>query len=104
MRISDWSSDVCSSDLVAHAGALRRTRPCLAPGHVVAPVEPDYVDILDEEEVGGNLRYAAAGEAHGDDAALGRDTAQRPVEDVAPDRVEDHVGADRKSTRLNSSH
>src|SRR3546814_9769982 len=42
---------------VAHAGALRRTRPCLAPGHVVAPVEPDYVDILDEEEVGGNLRY-----------------------------------------------
>src|SRR3546814_5721354 len=96
MRISDWSSDVCSSDL----------------------------------EVGGNLRYAAAGEAHGDDAALGRDTAQRPVEDVAPDRVEDHVGAaavgqaehgiaeirgcvvdamvravrDRKSTRLNSSH
>src|SRR3546814_1943317 len=26
MRISDWSSDVCSSDLVAHRGDLRQRR------------------------------------------------------------------------------
>src|SRR3546814_14734775 len=27
MRISDWSSDVCSSDLRSHRGPLRRGRP-----------------------------------------------------------------------------
>src|SRR3546814_11344952 len=30
MRISDWSSDVCSSDLLAHESLVRM------PGHVVA--------------------------------------------------------------------
>src|SRR3546814_10160255 len=33
MRISDWSSDVCSSDLHGlHAAPLTRLRPGLAPG------------------------------------------------------------------------
>src|SRR3546814_13127730 len=33
MRISDWSSDVCSSDLVEHVGAsLLRLKHLLAPG------------------------------------------------------------------------
>src|SRR3546814_4045418 len=38
MRISDWSSDVCSSDLASHAGAVasptqRRTAALLRRGH-----------------------------------------------------------------------
>src|SRR3546814_19458274 len=59
MRISDWSSDVCSSDLVAPAAARRE--PAVAPPPVVraasttapTPVElgaagwPDYVATLD---------------------------------------------------------
>src|SRR3546814_19527965 len=32
MRISDWSSDVCSSDLHSHAGAVRRRPRDRAPG------------------------------------------------------------------------
>src|SRR3546814_13876809 len=32
MRISDWSSDVCSSDLHSHAGAVRRRPRGRAPG------------------------------------------------------------------------
>src|SRR3546814_16060397 len=33
MRISDWSSDVCSSDLVLHAGRLRAARLGAADDH-----------------------------------------------------------------------
>src|SRR3546814_14096170 len=40
MRISDWSSDVCSSDLeLAKAGD--ETVPTIAKGHGVAPCDPD---------------------------------------------------------------
>src|SRR3546814_12695368 len=38
MRISDWSSDVCSSDL---AKAGDETVPTIAKGHSVAPCDPD---------------------------------------------------------------
>src|SRR3546814_20590999 len=34
MRISDWSSDVCSSDLVSHRQALKERRREAASGHV----------------------------------------------------------------------
>src|SRR3546814_18632080 len=33
MRISDWSSDVCSSDLLAHVGDLRRALDGAEPAH-----------------------------------------------------------------------
>src|SRR3546814_5545994 len=107
MRISDWSSDVCSSDLNVHRslsrwGQLsqrdeyldRRARPLSAPAQILQPVSP-----------------AAA-------YRLGCDRKPRTAQDlvdsglpyfVPPRRAdadlwrESRTG-DRKSTRLNSSH
>src|SRR3546814_9736284 len=91
MRISDWSSDVCSSDL--------------AEG--IAQVD---------DQLGSALRLAPAGllaDAHQEmqrqrDAAAEQDGSQRQLpRHQGGDEAVDHrlyqVG-DRKSTRLNSSH
>src|SRR3546814_5392376 len=97
MRISDWSSDVCSSDLVAHA-------------------EVDYkVPILLDEEIDICVRCSRVGtssmtflfELHG----KGRDDLRATGIEVSV-HVAEAQGApapvpgelDRKSTRLNSSH
>src|SRR3546814_1362711 len=107
MRISDWSSDVCSSDLFITRdavgvglparklfvddldlgktlGADRRHFDWLAVD-LVAGADADHVEIIEHVELG----HAQAGDA--------------VVEDRAPrgNRIEP---ADRKSTRLNSSH
>src|SRR3546814_8320951 len=85
MRISDWSSDVCSSDLQARHARI--------PGAVILAV------------LRANARRRAIGAAKHDRAAhlaarhivgLGR-----RIDDVI-DRL--HGEVDRKSTRLNSSH
>src|SRR3546814_3390110 len=99
MRISDWSSDVCSSDLAAGAG--------VDPG-----ADGRRLDVRNRK--GARLRPPARapdlsrfrtysgwrGEAHL--AAFRRDFRQRfeRADDTDPDRL----SADRKSTRLNSSH
>src|SRR3546814_3711024 len=83
MRISDWSSDVCSSDLMQH-GQFRRRRP-VGPQHVeetvfrvvrilhaAKPVKADFERRSRSSDVGGAGEKAAT--------------------------------VDRKSTRLNSSH
>src|SRR3546814_9480977 len=99
MRISDWRSDVCSSDLLAGARleiapeAFEHRLPLRATArHVVEfllqPRGEIIADIAFEEafEEGGEQAPAFFGD-----------------EAVFPDR---HIGAilDRKSTRLNSSH
>src|SRR3546814_3752878 len=99
LRISDWSSDVCSSDLAeapergfARAGGevpSVASRP-LTP----APATPDaaFAEALEE------LRDCRVCAAH---LPLG----PRPVARVSPTARILIVGqADRKSTRLNSSH
>src|SRR3546814_3352951 len=100
MRISDWSSDVCSSDLIVVGQSQR--------------------------EVGQRLGHARRGRyAEGQRAAAGLDQERVAVAVVAalelddacpsggaarePDRRQRRLGArvdhaDRKSTRLNSSH
>src|SRR3546814_3453702 len=107
MRISDWSSDVCSSDLLDDVRRWLRH----------ADVE------LDDRRAG-----TRAGIAHGDAGAARRDVeiriAERRVAEaeaerecrrdvlcVVPAVAEQHAFAemhvlqqDRKSTRLNSSH
>src|SRR3546814_5615802 len=105
MRISDWSSDVCSSDLCAQRRQILRR-----------------VDV--EQFVGGGddmvcfqdhlARAAVAGEAHQPIEAMLAEQCGRARADAIA-RGEDRVGAvgiieqpidvrDRKSTRLNSSH
>src|SRR3546814_8769667 len=98
MRISDWSSDVCSSDL--YLGGCRESgihqihhavdavHPGLPDEQRIAAQRAQHLDV-----VGGLDAEPAAGEL-------------RPREEVG---AEPKTGAlverqDRKSTRLNSSH
>src|SRR3546814_2867386 len=98
MRISDWSSDVCSSDLAAHHPESLAERAlddreaihlplALGDAAAVRAVEANGVHLV---EVGHGAVLL------GDLAKLGdrRDVAVHGI-----DRIED-----RKSTRLNSSH
>src|SRR3546814_8919836 len=55
MRISDWSSDVCSSDLVLHELGvnLSQVAPCfLVPRHETFAVHPDAAALNVRELVG----------------------------------------------------
>src|SRR3546814_2075061 len=103
MRISDWSSDVCSSDL-GEIGPLHRVRI----GGVEAGDASDRgfemveAAFLDE---GGKLGAEAggAGRLVHDDAATG--LLHRGFDGLDVDRDDGaKVDEDRKSTRLNSSH
>src|SRR3546814_8780353 len=88
MRISDWSSDVCSSDLG------------------VAPVRAAEGDVGDTD-VGERqkLGFAVVGVEDGDPALDNRADADAPAF-LDREAVEQAKGGrgDRKSTRLNSSH
>src|SRR3546814_10257168 len=103
MRISDWSSDVCSSDLRAppRDGNLSVAPPSASPAH-------DY-------EPAGELKIGQVGIANLRVRTL--DVARLPAE--MADRVKrapklfaraavivdfGGLASDRKSTRLNSSH
>src|SRR3546814_4684365 len=108
MRISDWSSDVCSSDLVdlivvdtAHGhsrGVIDR----------VAAIKKQYGDRL--QIIGGNI---ATGDAALALAKAGADAVKVGIGpgSICTTRIVAGVGVpqisaviDRKSTRLNSSH
>src|SRR3546814_10305335 len=84
MRISDWSSDVCSSDLPPH----RRDQRLDRLGHEV------------EIDVGDGVGLVVIGRRHR--------PARKSVRDDPLERERIIVRAlaeiDRKSTRLNSSH
>src|SRR3546814_10809943 len=98
MRISDWSSDVCSSDLHLHIEDRFLTREMR--GLVV--VGEGYRDVAALAGSGADkLALEARNEALGAElemVALCRPALERSTVDLA-DEVED-----RKSTRLNSSH
>src|SRR3546814_5213351 len=104
MRISDWSSDVCSSDL---AGLARLDVERLDDRQAALAVEFRQdrrdrgavhlaVDLLREAARLGRERHAAADEDRGRQRAMTRTAALLLLRLLG--------GADRKSTRLNSSH
>src|SRR3546814_9997428 len=82
MRISDWSSDVCSSDLLAEELLPRLRNPPLASAHIVGE------EVLTDRLVIGDRLIATQ--------LLGDFRRSR--------RAVDGDDIDRKSTRLNSSH
>src|SRR3546814_10300702 len=122
MRISDWSSDVCSSDLVvgdAEVGkqgvvlehqpdraGFRRPLPPLAGHHLAVD---DDAALLKRLQAGGDPQrsgLAAAGrpEQADDLAALQAEAQVIDRPQIAEGMADVLEGKDRKSTRLNSSH
>src|SRR3546814_5875402 len=100
MRISDWSSDVCSSDLVGRDLGRDIEQGLAQLGHLLAALRLQFGRAgieqhfrLEDEAVADDLHILAATEQ----------LAQAPEELRA--LVLQLVDlADRKSTRLNSSH
>src|SRR3546814_10357078 len=117
MRSSDWSSDVCSADLHRDDGDDGPDQPEHALlGLVAHAVDGEVLEVPGADGGGGGLDAgagAAAGDAlpalpevlaeehqaEGDDHQVVAAEPQRE----GPDDGADHE-ADRKSTRLNSSH
>src|SRR3546814_9423388 len=99
MRISDWSSDVCSSDLLAGMDAEGRSNLLILINDALAPILRDL------------------GPPEGGDAGSAR-TRLSTMATFISELIETHVdkcedvgcgpderpAQDRKSTRLNSSH
>src|SRR3546814_7469773 len=105
MRISDWSSDVCSSDLLEHAlgrlVALQEAYPDHKANVNFAQLQRDLVEV---EE---HLQYARR---FYNGAVRDYNDAVQRVPDLLVARsfnfeaAEFFQAEDRKSTRLNSSH
>src|SRR3546814_9409069 len=87
MRISDWSSDVCSSDL-PESDLLESAMDDFERRHLLGD-EQHFLAARDGggDDVGDRLRLARPG---------------RPLDDERSPAG--GLGEDRKSTRLNSSH
>src|SRR3546814_8571546 len=113
MRISDWSSDVCSSDLELRAFTSRwDTRgdiPLEPPPLIPLGAQGIYpVDVNLHVQPPGRFLAHVGFPPH--PAPIGVDILDLGIEDVhlveelQVHDVEDVGGRDRKSTRLNSSH
>src|SRR3546814_6110684 len=103
MRISDWSSDVCSSDLSGRRPSLRQ-HGLLARGRVGIDVPPrSPLDKGPARRLArGSLLKEEVEEVGQFDRRLARDFADPRV--AVPDPVCTLRAGDRKSPRLNSSH
>src|SRR3546814_2055304 len=128
MRISDWSSDVCSSDLFDHLGiaCAELARGQRREGGGVDQDECGLVEGADQILARGDVDRGLAADATVDLREQGRrhlDEDAAALDDAAceADEIADHPAAerddmvaaldsladqplDRKSTRLNSSH
>src|SRR3546814_6041129 len=100
MRISDWSSDVCSSDLVSQF----LDRPTVAP--VLAPHKCAHHLVQDERvfaaKLGANLNIQISPLVP--DHLRNEFGRQRPPEGTPAPLYVEVLDQDRKSTRLHSSH
>src|SRR3546814_7144988 len=97
MRISDWSSDVCSSDL--EAGADEEVGGRAEYGDRTAAAEQPALVVAEVDAVAEQRARAEQAEA-----LVDRGVALRPGKQAAHRLDLAAVLADRKSTRLNSSH
>src|SRR3546814_1038598 len=103
MRISDWSSDVCSSDLAAHPDPsasvllLNQLIEFARKGRRVFDVPScDGIASLNvdhDHQVGGRVELR-----------LKIETISEHIDCLVRSRQRKGSGLDRKSTRLNSSH
>src|SRR3546814_10891548 len=105
MRISDWSSDVCSSDLTAFAAGDTRHFVRLVEYHHAVEIIADPVEDLLKAStlvppVGAERRIRE--EEHTLGRTYGR--AQLPLIEMLDVERETADRGDRKRTRRNSSH
>src|SRR3546814_7683296 len=120
MRISDWSSDVCSSDLARHRDAAQRRRQSLQSefdlrGYVFADAASERLLSLAAQVARSELPVLVTGpNGAGKEKIAAIVHANSAVRDgpfvalncgaIPADLVDaGRVGADRESTRLNSS-
>src|SRR3546814_11429484 len=108
MRISDWSPDVCSSDLTFHAQAgvdrlgveLTDERVVLAAARAAQVLVEDEVPDLDEAVTTGVDLGAAVGAVHGPAVEIGRASCrERVCEYVWISEVAVHLK--KKTTKTN---
>src|SRR3546814_10531753 len=109
MRISDWSSDVCSSDLVGlaltdHVARLLAAGLAvdLGAAMLVFGFQGQPIDAFGGADRGGGQTGKGLQGAQVDGLEAFR--VQRVEGQQAPRLLVDEQWADRKSTRLNSSH
>src|SRR3546814_7763812 len=109
MRISDWSSDVCSSDLTLDGSILLEIFTHDGVGTMVVEDTLDDLRPATVDDVGAIVQLIEPLESDGTLVPRGRSVIERDVEKFT---VLEHDGViygcvaviDRKSTRLNSSH
>src|SRR3546814_3954276 len=106
MRISDWSSDVCSSDLRWLSAAVFEAPAVVARLDDIAVVGDAVEQRRGHFGVAEHGRPFAEGEVRGDDDAGPLIKLADEVEQQLPSRAGERqiTELDRKSTRLNSSH
>src|SRR3546814_2967752 len=106
MRISDWSSDVCSSDLLNHLAVdIHRMRRIVPPDRLDCRSQPRAVD----QYAGHAMRRFGGGQSGLYAGLVGyihpdENTANRLCMRLAYFFVEIEDSEDRKNTRLHSSH
>src|SRR3546814_3046419 len=117
MRISDWSSDVCSSDLhalvpVEEADDLVAVDArALADGRADHGVEAGAIASTGQDSHAHGRNLSTPGPGSGQPRDVGPCWSVLPAVVAAPHRVggalevvDEGLAGDRKSTRLNSSH
>src|SRR3546814_5802105 len=102
MRISDWSSDVCSSDLEqASQRDIERDQRTAEEADVAAQETKSAVDAADKgsQELINDVQIT-----HVRRVLIVRKEAAEPIRGSWSERAPRRRRRDRKSTRLNSSH
>src|SRR3546814_1816181 len=103
MRISDWSSDVCSSDLATQTPSVVTTDPIFQDLDVFLVLAPNGdLIVADDSDANTIYRVTPAG-------VISVFLSEAELEAVAGGSIDLEGGIwfdseDRKSTRLNSSH
>src|SRR3546814_5923012 len=108
MRISDWSSDVCSSDLVVE---YYRSNP-QAQAQLRAPLFEDKVidfiidlaKVTERDVTADELREEEEKAAEEKPKTAAKPKAKKAATKAKGAKAKGAEGEDRKSTRLNSSH
>src|SRR3546814_2423030 len=108
MRISDWSSDVCSSDLVQFGAEVHARGAADAPDRSAGPLGGERVEPVEglagfRGAEAGLEQAALEGVAVADEVRVFGEVVFEQIEQDVQDALF-HFPRDRKSTRLNSSH